>query len=205
MSGKVKLDALVTKLGEYPGRDAAQADGVQPEGQYFQTVTSITKLGTLTETVPANANRFGQSVAVNGNGTLIAVGAIRGDAGGLDQGCVHVYSVNSAGLPTLLYSFGSPGGAVGCQFGRALAMSADGTRLAVGEVYSGATVTNAGRVHLYTLGATSATLTSSLLAPTPVANAGFFRVAVSGDGNTLAVGDNTLNSSQGVVRVYLRV
>lgn len=27
VSGKVKLDALATKLGEYPSRDAAQAAG----------------------------------------------------------------------------------------------------------------------------------------------------------------------------------
>lgn len=201
ISGKVKLDANVTPIGEYPSRDAAQAAGVKPGSQYVQTVATLSKLSTVQEAVPTINNRFGHSVALNSTGTLAAIGVMVGDAVAANQGHVEIHSVSPTGVFTKLYTVGSPSGASGGQFGQSVSLSADGTRLAVGERYSGTTIVNSGRVHLYELGVSSATFKSTFVGALQINNSSAFKAALSGDGKTLAIGDQSYNSSQGFVEL----
>ena len=200
-SGRVKLDANATPIGEYPSRDAAQAAGVKPGSQYVQTVATLSKLSTVREAVPTLNNRFGHSVALNATGTLAAIGVLSGDGVAANQGHVEIYSVSPTGVFTKLYNVGSPSGATSGQFGQSVSLSADGTRLAVGERYSGTTIVNSGRVHLYELGVSSATFKSTYVGALQINTSSAFKAALSGDGKTLAIGDQSYNSSQGFVEL----
>lgn len=189
-SGHVKLDGTLTPSTDFTSREAAQLAGVQPGQQYWLTSSTFTKLSTVRESTPTAHNAFGRGVALNATGTLAAISIQSGDIGGADWGSVEIHRISAAGVFTKLYTIKPTAGAVGGLFGYTVSLSADGTRLAVGERYTGATgVSNAGRVHLYTVGASSATLQSTYYNPLAAANELYNRVALSGDGNTLAIGN----------------
>ena len=201
ISGKIKLDANVTPIGEYPSRGAAQAAGVKPGSQYVQTVATFSKLSTVREAVPKNHTRFGHAVALDATGTLAAIGVVFGDDVVANRGRVEIYSVSPTGVFTKLYSVSSPSGATNGQFGISVSLSADGTRLAVGERYSGTTIVDSGQVHLYELGASSATFKSTYVGALQTSNSAAYKAALSGDGKTLAIGNTSYNSSQGFVEL----
>lgn len=195
-SGQVKLDGTLTPSTDFTSREAAQLAGVQPGQQYWFTSTTFTKLSTVREATPTAHNNFGRGVALNATGTLAAISIQSGDTGGADCGSVEIHSISAAGVFTKLYTIQSPAGVAGGLFGYTVSLSADGARLAVGERYTGATgVSNAGRVHLYTVGASSATLQSTYYNPLSVANELYNRVALSGDGKTLAIGNPASGTS----------
>ena len=188
--GKVVVDAMITPYGEYASRDEAQAAGVPPGCEYFITTSSRTLLRKLRETTSAANNRFGWGVALNSNGTLAAISCLMGDVVGTDCGYVGIYSIDAAGTSSWLYTIKSPTPFAGSMYGMGVAMSADGTKLAVGERHQGAVSTGTGKVHLYTLGASSATYITTV-SPSNTASIDFTRVALAGNGNTLFVGDPT--------------
>lgn len=78
----------------------------------------------------ANGHDFGDSVALSANGDILAVGA---EQKGKGTGYARVYQFND-GLELWEEMAGSPvnGAAFGDQFGSAIALSLDGTVLAVG-------------------------------------------------------------------------
>lgn len=195
-SGHVKLDGTLTPSTDFTSREAAQLAGVQPGQQYWLTSATFTKLSTVREATPTLNNKFGRGVALNATGTLAAIGIQGGDTGGANWGSVEIHSISAAGVFTKLYTIPPPAGAAGGVFGFTVSLSDDGTRLAVGERYTGATgVSNAGRVHLYTVGASSATLQSTYYNPLAVASEWYNRVALSGDGKTLAIGNPASGTS----------
>ena len=200
-SGLVGLNGTVVPSEAYTSRDAAQLAGVLPGQQYWLASAALTKLSTVRQTTPTADNQFGRGVALNANGTLAAIGVRNGDAGGTDWGCVEMYSITPAGVFTKLYTIASKGATNG-SFGFTVALSGDGTRLAVGELYAGATgLTNSGRVHLYNVTTTAATLKSTYVSPVAAANDLFNRVAFSGDGKTLAIGNPNSAGYRGHVEV----
>lgn len=197
----VELNGTVVPSSTYTSRDAAQAAGVLPGQQYWLTQASLAKLSTVRQTTPAANNQFGCGVALNAAGTLAAIGVRNCDARGPDWGCVEMYSITPAGVFTKLYTVATQSVANG-SYGFTVALSGDGTRLAVGELYAGETgVPNSGRVHLYEVTATVATLKSTYVIPLAATNALFNCVAFSGDGKTLAIGNPNSATYQGHVEV----
>ena len=142
---------------------------------------------------------FGVAVALSGDGNTLAVGARSEDSAALDSGAVYIFTRAAGAWSQEAYVKASNPGA-GDLFGSAVALSGDGNTLAVGAAFEDSDTSvidstpndlasNAGAVYVFTRIAGA----WSQQAYVKASNAGasdFFgnTVALSGDGNTLAVG-----------------
>ncbi|HWO18043.1 MAG TPA: DUF4215 domain-containing protein [Kofleriaceae bacterium] len=189
------------------------------------------------------SDHFGWSVALSADGSTLAVSAINEDsaAAGIDgnqadnsardAGAVYVFTRSGTTWSQQAYVKASNTGA-GDQFGQSVALSADGSTLAVGANYedSGATgiggrqtdnsAENAGAVYVFTRSGTTWSQQAYVKASNTDAGDYFgCSVALSADGSTMAVGaiyeasaatgidgDPTNNSagSAGAVYVFTR-
>jgi hypothetical protein len=106
-----------------------------------------------------NSDYFGRSVALNGTGDILAVGAERDDTGGTDRGAVYLWSLNPAslsGVPTLQRKIasGTGGGPTlvnSDYFGRSVALNSTGDLLLVGAALDDTGGTDRGAVHVFSL------------------------------------------------------
>lgn len=164
---------------------------------------------------PVVGEHFGSAVAMSGDGQWIAIGAPEDSKNTEHQavtdpiaaetrhsGAVHVYRLNADGSVVRFASLKAPATKNYHRFGRALALSADGSRLAVGADLSGYSVETepvyalgssdigSGDVFVYRRTDNGWTLEISLSGPRAEIFDRFFGYAVdlSADGRTLAVG-----------------
>lgn len=80
-------------------------------------------------------DRFGTSVAMSGNASIIACGAPRGNPNGVNTGYVHVYIAQGdpqAPIGYIRYGNDIDGEAGRASFGTVIAMNDDGTRIVIG-------------------------------------------------------------------------
>ena len=152
-------------------------------------------------------DHFGRSVALSDDGTTLAVGANLEDGDGSNQsnnsdsaaGAVYVFT--SGWQQQAYIKAQTPAADDG--FGFSVALSLDGTTLAVGvpQFYSG--TTKSGAVDVFTR--SGSTWTFRLRVPGEVAGDGFgSSVALSNDGSVLAVGAPFAGTSAGAIYVYTR-
>jgi len=135
------------------GVPAATANGRQSAGlvrvyERENSATSWSLLGVLEARDPATNQAFGTSVAVNKDGTVIAVGA-PGTSAYTAAGNAFVFSRVAPGDEHVLSStFIASGMFVDTNqaFGTSVALSKEGFRLAVGAPYGDAKTTDTGRV-----------------------------------------------------------
>lgn len=185
---------------------------------------------------------FGSSVALSADGSTLAVGApledsaetgtsgTGADEGSAESGAVYVFT-RTAGVWTQQAYLKAFNTGAGDRFGGSVALSADGNTLAVaaGNEDSAETGTNgtgtsntatdSGAAYVFTRSAGSWSQQAYIKASNTGAGDSFSRVAISGDGNTLAVsamwedsnetgvtgtGANNSASSAGAVYVYVR-
>src|SRR6056300_1204123 len=92
-------------------------------------------------------DRFGRSVALSSDGTRLAVGAVRNDGGGTEAGHVRVF--NWSGSAWSQVGTDIDGEAAGDWSGISVALSSDGSRLAVGGNQNDGTGSNAGHVRVF--------------------------------------------------------
>jgi hypothetical protein len=155
---------------------------------------------------------FGYPVALSGNGTFLAVGAFQEDSAATgvngnqadnsasDAGAVYVFARNGTTWTQQAYIKGANTG-TGDHFGCSVALSSDGSILAVGADLEDSSATgldgsqpdnsveNAGAVYLFTRSGTSWSQHAYLKASNAGVNDGFgFDIALSADGSVLAVG-----------------
>jgi hypothetical protein len=148
----------------------------------------------------ADGDYFGYSVALSSDGTRLAVGATDGPSGS-DAGYVRVYKESSGAWTQLGVDIDGEAG--GDNFGRSVALSSDGTRLAVGARYNDANGTDAGHARVFDWDENQSTWTqvgTDIDGDAAVDQFGA-SVALSSDGTHLAVGapDDT---GTGYVKVY---
>ena len=94
----------------------------------------------------------GASVAVNSDGTAIAMGATRStDGNGVSTGQVRVFTWESSTSSWVISGVPLYGAAASDFFGQAVALSSDGKVVCVGAYYSDTTGVNAGSVTVYAL------------------------------------------------------
>lgn len=158
--------------------------------------------GVLTVAGAAN-DWFGYSIAMSADGSTIAVGAVYATVdGNKAQGSASVFA-RQGGKWSLQKTLTGESGAAGDLFGYSVSLSADGGTLAVGA--TGADIdgnADQGSASVYTRDGGWA-LQATLTAATPAAKANFgTSVALSSDGNTLAVGGP--NAGAGAANVFTR-
>ena len=142
------------------------------------------------------ADNFGSSVALSGDGSTLAVGAIGEDNPAAEAGAVYVFTrIGTAWTQQANIIRASNAGALDL-FGFSVALSGDSNTLAVGaigEASGGIEADNsapsAGAVYVYLRSGTTWTQEAYVKASNPGTGDQFgFSVALSDNGNTLAVG-----------------
>jgi LPXTG-motif cell wall-anchored protein len=145
----------------------------------------------------------GISVAMSGDGSRIAIGAYRNDGTGIDAGHVRVYTlINGTWTQT---GADIDGEAAEDYSGVSVAMSDDGSRVAVGAIYNDGTGSSAGHVRVYTLINGTWTQTGVDIDGEAAEDYSGRSVAMSGDGSRIAIGafgNDGNGDGAGHVRVY---
>ena len=145
-------------------------------------------------------DQSGTSVALSSDGTRIAVGAKLNAGGGSARGHVRVYTLNGS---TWTQTGGDiDGEADGDESGTSVALSSDGTRIAIGAPYNDGTGPGAGHVRLYSFTNGTWTQIGSDIDGEADGDESGTSVALSSDGTRIAIGAIKNTSSTGHVRVY---
>jgi hypothetical protein len=92
---------------------------------------------------------FGWSVAMSADGTTVAVGSLYNDGNGTDAGHVRVYSIDPRFRNWTQVGADLDGEAPMDYFGFSIAMSADGTIIAIGAIFNDGNGTDSGHVRVY--------------------------------------------------------
>jgi hypothetical protein len=145
----------------------------------------------------------GTAVALSLDGSRLAVGAPDNDGNGINAGHVRVYRWSDTAWTQLGVDIN--GEAAYDSSGSSVALSADGVRLAIGAPYNDGTGFDAGHVRVYRWSGTAWIQLGSDINGEAVYDESGHSVALSGDGNRLAIGaikndGNGIDS--GHVRVY---
>src|SRR5690554_233404 len=156
-------------------------------------------------------DQFGYGVAMSADGSVIAVGAPFNDGNGTDAGHVRVYS-NASGTWTQIGD-DIEGEAVGDQSGFRVALSADGSVVAISAPYNDGNGTNSGQVRVYENISGIWTQIGNDI-DGQIAGDGFGHgMALSANGSILAVGapfrDGDINGSPitdiGIIQIYQNI
>ncbi len=163
----------------------------------------------------AKWEHFGYSVALNGDGTKMAVGAPLNGTGGTKRGAVYLFEVNDAdGFGKSVHYTARIDNSNGVslsdddRFGESVALTNDGNTLVVGAIGDDTGGANYGAVYVLSISGNVWGSTVSQSKKYHSTTQGEFgrSVAISGDGSKLAIGspeDKTKNTdNRGVVRLY---
>ena len=148
---------------------------------------------------------FGESVALSSDGTRVAIGATGNDDNGEWAGHVRVYDWTEGTRNWTQVGSDLNGEAVGGGFGESVALSSDGTRVAIGAPYNHGNGTNAGHVRVFGWTGNQWTQVGTDLKGEDAFDLFGHSVALSSDGTRLAIGaplngDN--GNGAGRVRIY---
>ena len=162
-------------------------------------VTTISQVGADIDGEAAS-DSSGYSVAMSGDGSRIAVGAIENDGTGSGAGHVRVYTLISGTWTQT--GLDIDGEAAGDRSGYSVAMSGDGSRIAIGAPNNDGTGSDAGHVRVYTLISGTWTQTGLDIDGEAAGDYSGYSVAMSKDGSRIAIGAIANGSNAGHVRVY---
>jgi hypothetical protein len=205
---------------------ACNSGGCEDSAPVYVSGTLAAAVGYVKASNTDASDSFGISVALSGDGTTLAVGARFEDSNATginndganndatDSGAVYVFIRSGTGTWLQQAYVKASITVVGDRFGYDVALSVDGNTLAVGA-YGEASFS--GAVYVYTRSGTDWTQQAYVKASNTEANDGFgVRVALSDDGDTLAVGavgedsdatginnDGSNNSAPGSGAVYV--
>lgn len=144
---------------------------------------------------------FGQSVAINDSGNIVAVGAPNNDDAGSDAGQVRVYGFINGDWTLLGNNINGESSLD--QFGRSVSLSSDGEIVAIGAPSNDAnsTVNNSGHVRVFEYYNGSWTPLGSEI--NGIANSwSGYSVSISNSGDTVAIGAPNLITEGGVSVYY---
>ena len=161
--------------------DDTNGDGV---GQaYLLDATTGNRIFTFDDPTPTGGDRFGASVAIDGNHIL--VGASRDNTNGTDIGQAHLFDATTGNL---IFTFDDPTPTVRDGFGSSVAI--DGNRVLVGARFDNTNVENISQGQAHLFDATTGNLIFTLDDPTPTFGDSF-GISVSVDGNHILIGANS--------------
>jgi hypothetical protein len=146
----------------------------------------------------AAGDESGRSVAISADGTRVAIGAPYN--GSTDAGHVRVYTLtNGAWTKT---GEDIDGEAAGDESGWSVAMSANGTRVAIGAWGSDGSASDAGHVRIYTWTGSAWTKTVEDIDGEAADDWSGTSVAMSTNGTRIGIGAYGSDSERGQVRIY---
>jgi hypothetical protein len=147
----------------------------------------------------------GFSVALSSDGNTLAIGAYANDSSAIDAGHVRVYTWDSGTSAWVQRGSDIDGEAGSDESGFSVALSSDGNTLAIGAPQNDGNAANAGHVRVYTWdsGTSAWVQRGSDIDGEATNDASGFSVALSSDGNTLAIGAPWNDVNAGHVRVYV--
>ena len=157
----------------------------------------------LYDVTPVAGEQFGKSVAISGNGLIMAVGCPYATYGGVaNKGSVSIFKqdngswVNEA---TLSWSLAT----ASTQFGHAVALSYDGSYLVVGAP---AYLTNTGRVIVFNRSSAGTWNEVNSYAPATIATSSYFgySVDIDRDGTRFIAGMYGYSSARGRANIFYR-
>jgi hypothetical protein len=150
----------------------------------------------------AVGDESGASVALSSDGSRIAIGAIYNDGADVSAGHVRVYDL----IGSTWTQVGSDidGEAAGDYSGHSVALSSDGSRVAVGAILNDGTGTNAGHVRVFDLVGSTWTQVGADIDGEAAGDQSGFSVALSSDGSRVAIGAYA-NEGNGVYAGHVRV
>ena len=133
----------------------------------------------------ANYDQSGFDIEMSSDGTILAISSLYNDGGASNAGSVRVYKYSNNSWTKL----GSDidGASADEYFGTSLALSSDGTVLAVGAPYYDKTIGNEGRVVVYQYSNSSWTQIGSNITGDNESDKFGFGVSLTSDGTTIAV------------------
>ncbi len=188
---RVKNGALTTTTVEGDGSTATTIDDVGvdttvPSESPSSTQPATSNQNSLTATSAQSGDAFGGAVVVSADGSTLAVGSLHSNS---DQGSVTVFA-RSGGKWVQQEVLTDANGGSKDWFGYSMAISKDGNTLAIGAVYADVDgKADQGNVLVFARSGGAWTLQKTLIADSGAAGDVFgVSVAISDDGNTVAVG-----------------
>lgn len=181
-----------------------------PSGGVFPGVARVYELSGSTWTqqgadIPGEAtnDRFGHAVAINGDGTIIAVGAYENDAGGASAGQVQVLGFDGS-------NWNQRGGdinglAAGDEWGYSVSLSSDGLSVAAGGPDDSSSPSATGKARVLRYVDSSWTQQGQTLVGKTTGELLGNSVALSSDATTVILGapnDDTITTNSGLARVF---
>jgi len=151
----------------------------------------------------ASDDQSGYSVAISSDGTIVAVGAPYNDGSGSNAGHVRVFEYSN-GVWSQLGS-DIDGEAAGDQFGSDVALSDDGSILAVGAILNDGNGSDAGHVRVFEFSNGTWSQLGADIDGEAAGDRSGWRVSLSSDGTKLAAGgylNDGAGSEAGHVRVF---
>jgi len=170
----------------------------------------IERTTALTASDAGASDYFGTTVALSADGTVLAVGAFGWDGpGGDDQGAVYVFDWSGSAWVERTTALTASDAGKSDYFGISVALSADGTVLAIGAYsWDGPGGANQGAVYVFDWSGSAWVERTTALTASDAGAYDYFGmyVALSADGSVLAVGahywDGPGGSNQGAVYVF---
>ncbi len=144
----------------------------------------------------AEDDSFGASIALSADGRTVAVGAPDGNSG---TGQVRVFSFDGTSWTQDGQSI--DGGASGDVAGRSVALSSDGTTVAFGAPFNDSDKDNAGQVRVFSFDGTNWAQVGGDIYGTDAGDRAGWSVALSSDGERVAVGADRHDSRKGQTRI----
>lgn len=151
----------------------------------------------------ASNDRFGDSISLNADGSIVAIGATRNDATGTDAGHVRVYQNNGGTWTQLGADF--DGNQAQDYFGYAVSLNDDGNVLAIGATRNDANgLVDSGHVKIFLM--SGVWFQIGEIKGEGATDGSGNSVSLSADGSLIAIGaqgnDSPNGSASGHVRVY---
>jgi hypothetical protein len=151
----------------------------------------------------AQGDNSGISVALNEDGTVVAIGAYGNDAGGMDRGHARVFQWNGTSWQQMGADI--DGEADSDWSGIAVDLSADGETVIVGAYKSNSTAFDSGRSRIFQWNGSGWVQKGSSIDGQNFGDQSGFSVSMSSDGNTIAISDFTNDdngSDAGKIRMF---
>ena len=150
----------------------------------------------------ATGDQSGTSVALSSDGSRVAIGAKANDGTGLVAGHVRIY--DWSGSAWVQVGSDIDGEAAEDHSGESVALSSDGSRVAIGAIGNDGTGANAGHVRVYSWSGSAWTQLGSDIDGEAAGDYFGTSVSLSGDGSRLAVGARN-NDDAGLYAGQVRV